>query len=243
MYSLNPCDALFTFEFYRRLVYFNDIESVGCVMVEVNTKRPRGRPRNEASVIEDTKFALLRAGMAMLTEKGFTVSGIEPILKSVGVPKGSFYHYFSNKEAFGLAVLKAYQQYFERKLDHFLLNEDIPYQQRLVEFSKDACEGMVRHDFKRGCLVGNLEQESVLLSDVFNQQIQACYQSWQDKLAQYLLAGQAEGAFSFTNDANQMAQIFWLGWEGAVHRARLLKSCQPLESYMAFYLANIFKPE
>ncbi|KZN14426.1 acrylate utilization transcriptional regulator AcuR [Marinomonas sp. TW1] len=212
-------------------------------MVELKTRRPRGRPKSEASVSEDTKLALLRAGMAMLTEKGFTVSGIEPILKSVGVPKGSFYHYFSNKEAFGLAVLKAYQQYFESKLDHFLQNEELPYQQRLVHFSKDACEGMVRHHFKRGCLVGNLEQESVLLSESFNQHIQACYQSWQNRLAQYLQAGQVDGVFAFKDDANQMAQIFWLGWEGAVHRARLLKSCQPLESYMAFYLANILKPE
>ncbi|AEF56554.1 TetR/AcrR family transcriptional regulator [Marinomonas posidonica] len=212
-------------------------------MVELNTRRPRGRPKSESSVLEDSKLALLRAGMAMLTEKGFTVSGIEPILKSVGVPKGSFYHYFSNKEAFGLEVLKAYQQYFESKLDYFLLNEEIPYQQRLVQFSQDACDGMARHHFKRGCLVGNLEQESVLLSESFNQQIQACYQSWQDKLAQYLLAGKESGVLMFKDDASQLAQIFWLGWEGAVHRARLLKSCQPLESYMTFYLANILTSE
>jgi len=33
-----------------------------------------------------------------LTEKGYSATGIEEVLRSVDVPKGSFYRYFPSKE-------------------------------------------------------------------------------------------------------------------------------------------------
>lgn len=53
--------------------------------------------------MSDTRELLLRAGLEVLTEKGFAATGIDEILGRVGVPKGSFYHYDS-KEAFGLQL-------------------------------------------------------------------------------------------------------------------------------------------
>jgi len=100
-----------------------------------SNKPRRGRPKKQTTDALDTREALLRAGMLMLTESGFIRSGIDPILKSVGVPKGSFYHYFSSKEAFGLAVLARYRRYFEAKLDGFLLDEAFSPLERLQRFA------------------------------------------------------------------------------------------------------------
>lgn len=46
-----------------------------------------------------------------LTEKGFSATGLDEILKAVGVPKGSFYHYFDSKEAFGAELIDRYAQH------------------------------------------------------------------------------------------------------------------------------------
>ena len=62
-------------------------------------KRRRGRPPKELAGYSETREALLSAGVVALTTKGFSATGIDEILKSVNVPKGSFYHYFKNKEA------------------------------------------------------------------------------------------------------------------------------------------------
>ncbi|BFM50134.1 TetR family transcriptional regulator C-terminal domain-containing protein [Marinomonas sp. THO17] len=208
-------------------------------MPELSKTSSRGRPKKTSSQGEQTRQALLHAGVALLTEKGFINSGIEPILKIVGVPKGSFYHYFASKEAFGLHVLDSYQEYFENKLDHFLLNESLSCVDRLRAFAQDASQGMAKYNYQRGCLVGNLEQESTQLSAAFNLKIQACYQSWQDRLANCLLTGQSRGEWQLQQEAQSLAQIFWLGWEGAVHRARLLVSSQPLESFMDFFINSL----
>jgi TetR/AcrR family transcriptional repressor of nem operon len=48
----------------------------------------------------------VRAGVVAFTEKGFSATGIEEILQSVSVPKGS--HYFESKEVFGAELISVY---------------------------------------------------------------------------------------------------------------------------------------
>lgn len=59
--------------------------------------RRRGRPPRQRDGLTDARELLMRAGLEVLTEKGFSATGIEEILSRVGVPKGSFYHYFDSK--------------------------------------------------------------------------------------------------------------------------------------------------
>jgi TetR/AcrR family transcriptional repressor of nem operon len=56
------------------------------MMTRTVVKR-RGRPPKIARTIPDTRVALIRGGTAILTEQGFTASGIDGILKQVGIPK------------------------------------------------------------------------------------------------------------------------------------------------------------
>jgi TetR/AcrR family transcriptional repressor of nem operon len=81
--------------------------------------RRRGRPSKELAGYSATREALVRAGVVMLTEKDYSATGIDEILRSVDVPMGSFYHYFPSKEAFGAELIESYANYFSRKLDRF----------------------------------------------------------------------------------------------------------------------------
>src|SRR5215469_1994707 len=46
----------------------------------------------------DTRAALLEAGDRLLLTSGYAGTGLSEILASAGVPKGSFYHWFSSKQ-------------------------------------------------------------------------------------------------------------------------------------------------
>lgn len=97
--------------------------------------------------------------MALLTEQGFASTGIDTVLRRIGVPKGSFYNYFPSKEHFGREVMAAYAAYFLHKLDRWFGCEDLAPLERLSAFIADAKLGLRRHGFTRGCLVGNLGEE------------------------------------------------------------------------------------
>jgi TetR/AcrR family transcriptional repressor of nem operon len=199
----------------------------------------RGRPPKIAREHADTRELLLRCGMQMLTEQGFAVTGIDAVLKQVGVPKGSFYHYFDSKEAFGQAVLQRYAGYFAGKLDRWLLNEaELPLQ-RLLSFVEDAKAGMTRHQFRRGCLVGNLGQEVTVLPESFRNELEDVLLDWQQRLATCLQQAASQGQIAANSDCAALAAFFWIGWEGAVLRARLVQDVRPLDVFTDGFLAGI----
>lgn len=203
--------------------------------------RPRrpGRPPKVDRDNLETREALLRRGLEVLTEQSFSATGLDYILKEVGIPKGSFYHYFPSKEAFGRAVLDEYARYFAQRLDRWLLDEALSPLERLVGFVQSAKSGMARHDYRRGCMVGNLGQEISLLPDGFRDVLEQTLLDWQSKLAGCLTAAQSMGELAADADCNELAAFFWIGWEGAVLRARLVKSATPLNTFIAGYLRGL----
>ena len=223
---------------YSGLDIKNDRSNISAMTIAKPPGR-RGRPPKVPREHADTREALLRCGMEVLTEQGFAVTGIDAVLKRVNVPKGSFYHYFDNKEAFGQAVLRRYAEYFARKLDRWLLNEaELPLQ-RLHNFVEDAKAGMTRHQFRRGCLVGNLGQEVVVLPDSFRIELEQVLLDWQQRLAVCLRQALSQGQIGADSDCDALAAYFWIGWEGAVLRARLVQDVRPLDVFIKGFLAGI----
>lgn len=185
---------------------------------------------------------MLRAGLAVLTEKGFAAGSLDEILQNAGVPKGSFYHYFSSKEAFGLALIERYGTYFARKLDHHFGNTALAPLARLQAFIDDAQAGLLRFDFRRGCLIGNLGQEAGSLPASYGEHLRAVLTDWQARLTGCLEAARAAGQIATHTDCAQQAGYFWIGWEGAVMRARLEHSNAPLQLFAQMFFAGLPHP-
>ncbi|TMP76389.1 TetR/AcrR family transcriptional regulator [Pseudoalteromonas sp. S1608] len=201
----------------------------------------RGRPPKIARDNADTKALLLRVGLETLTEFGFSATGLDTILKKAKVPKGSFYHYFKSKEAFGLALVDAYDTFFIAKLKFYLEQPEVPPLERIVNFTQSAIAGMQKYDYKRGCLVGNLNQELNHLSDEFKIRLMQSYHAWQAQLTQCLDLAQQQHTIKTDIDTTQMSEYFWIGWEGAVMRAKLTQSSKPLTLYTEMFLRTLIR--
>ncbi|MBF4560355.1 TetR/AcrR family transcriptional regulator [Pseudomonas sp. p50] len=208
-------------------------------MTDLKLPSRRGRPPKVPRDNLDTRDALIRCGTEILTEQGFMATGIDGVLKKVGVPKGSFYHYFASKEDFGLAVMDNYATYFAKKLDRWLLDDSLTPLQRVLAFVEDAKTGMEKFHFKRGCLVGNLGQEVTILPDGFREHLDSTLLSWQKRLADCLQLAQVAGELAEDADCTELAAYFWIGWEGAVLRARLVKSTAPLSTFINGFMAGL----
>lgn len=198
-------------------------ESSPSAAVRQPARRGGGRP--------DTRAELVRVGTEILTEKGFNSTGIDEVLKRVGVPKGSFYHYFASKEAFGEAVIASYAEYFAAKLDRLLGNPQRAPLDRIRDFIEEAKHGMGKYDFRRGCLVGNLGQELAGLNESFRERLEAVLMTWQARLAACLEEARVRGDIAADADPAAIAEFFWTGWEGAILRAKLTRSLAPMERF------------
>ncbi|MFZ1037037.1 MAG: TetR/AcrR family transcriptional regulator, partial [Smithella sp.] len=58
----------------------------------------------------DKKQELIAVGAKLMHLKGYNDTGVQEILDKAGLPKGSFYNYFKNKEDFGLLVIDYYME-------------------------------------------------------------------------------------------------------------------------------------
>lgn len=204
----------------------------------IKPRRPGRPPKIDRGPL-DTREALLRRGLEVLTEQGLMATGLDFLLKEVGVPKGSFYHYFESKQAFGRAVLDQYAHYFAGRLDRWLLDDSLSPLERLAGFVQSARTGMARHGFRRGCMVANLGQEAGLLGEEFRVALEQILLDWQAKLARCLRAAQDCGELGRQADCDQLAGFFWIGWEGAVLRARLVRNDAPLNTFIAGFFRGL----
>jgi len=201
------------------------------VVVRDRMKRAAGR--------SDTRRALVWCGTELLTERGFQVTGIEEVLKRVGVPKGSFYHFFKSKDEFGVAVIHNYVDYYARKMDRIFNNTALSPLSRLKAFVENAKHGMTRFDFRRGCLIGNLGQELASLDNEFRGQLEAVLVSWETRVTACLEEAVQMGEISSDNDAHALSRFFWIGWEGAILRAKLTRSLAPIDHFAGIYFSRV----
>lgn len=208
-------------------------------MVDSTPKPKRGRPSKSFEHHGQTRDALIRAGMELLTSQGFAATGIDAVLKVMGVPKGSFYHYFGSKEQFGHEVLEAYDAYICRKLDRWLLQPDRTSLERLLDFVRDAKAGVERYEFKRGCLVGNLAQEVGALPEGFRDALDGVLRRWQARVSVCLTEGQKAGEIAPDLDCEVLAEFFWIGWEGAILRSRVELSPRALDTFAGAFVSLV----
>lgn len=204
----------------------------------IKPRRPGRPPKLDRDNLE-TREVLIRRGLEVLTEQGFTATGLDFLLKQVAIPKGSFYNYFPSKEAFVLVVLEHYADYFARLLDQHLLDEAMSPLERLVSFVQAAKAGMARHEYRRGCMVGNLGQEISVLPESFRPLLEQIQLDWQARLATCLRSAQKAGELPRSANCDELAAFFWIGWEGAVLRARLVQGDAPLNTFIAGFLRGL----
>lgn len=181
-----------------------------------------------------TKRRLLDAGLVMLLKHGYNDLGIQALLEATGVPKGSFYHHFRDKEAFALEVIDEYMRDVHAGLDACLGDATVPPLARVRGFfvaSQDRChqEGYM------GCLLGGLGQELSGVSDVFRRKIEWCFTGIAARIAVCLEEARRRGELPADSDVSRLSALLVDCWEGAALRSRLRRDPAPLGEMLDFF--------
>ena len=184
-----------------------------------------------------TKQRLLDVGMAMLLEHGYHGLGIQALLDAAQTPKGSFYHFFQDKEDFALQVIDQYMQGVHAGLDACLSETSRPPLERVRRFFEQTRQSYKREGYL-GCLLGGLGQELSGANDVFRRKIEKCFTEISERTAACLEEARQRGDIAADADTRRMASLLVDCWEGAALRSRLRGNASPLNAMLDFFFQS-----
>jgi TetR/AcrR family transcriptional repressor of nem operon len=187
-----------------------------------------------------TKQRLLEAGLYLLLKYGYNDLGIQGVLEATGVPKGSFYHYFSSKEDYALQVIDLYMAEVHAGLDASLGDATLSPLDRVRRFFELSRDKYSRDGYL-GCMLGGLGQELSGASEVFREKIESCFSVIAGRIADCLEEARRQGDLPSQADARSLADLLLNCWEGAALRSRLGRDAAPLQAMLEFYFASVMR--
>ena len=180
----------------------------------------------------DTRQHILDCGRQLVATKGFVGVGLAEILSTAGVPKGSFYHYFASKEAFGEALLEAYFDYYEDWLGTLSAQPGRSGAQRLLAYFEHWVETQQGNDRAEQCLIVKLAAEISDLSEAMRASMLAGTQAILRHLTKLVAAGQADGSIGSSDVPESLALFLYQAWLGASLLAKLQRETSAFDTVM-----------
>lgn len=180
----------------------------------------------------DTRRGILDTAHGIVGAKGFSGVGLNEILVAAGVPKGSFYHYFGSKEAFGEALLADYFEAYLADIDATLAEPGLSHAERLMNYWRkwQATQGSI--DYQRKCLAVKLAAEVSDLSEPMRLALKRGTAGIIDRVTGAIQAGVAEGSLKVEAEPRATAETLYHLWLGASLMAKIERTDVPFEAAM-----------
>lgn len=180
----------------------------------------------------DTRSQILTTGRRLTAAQGYTGVGLSALLKEAGVPKGSFYHYFASKEAYGCALLNEFMTEYGVRLNTSLAHPDMDARSRIFTYFERWRTKQLSPDPQDRCLIVKLSAEVADLSEDMSSILQKGVSDIIARLALTLEQGAEDGTIVPLENPKASAEMIYHMWLGASLIASISHSDAPLNSAM-----------
>jgi TetR/AcrR family transcriptional repressor of nem operon len=176
---------------------------------------------------------ILAVGQRIMSGKGFSAVGLNEILTEAKVPKGSFYHYFDSKDAFGEAMLSNYFEDYLADLDAVMAEPGASTAQRLLNYFAMWRDNQSFLDCQGKCLAVKLAAEVADLSEAMRAVLNQGTSAIIARLTAALESGVEDGSLAIDDNARPVAESLYQLWLGASVMVKIVRSAEPFDAAMA----------
>src|SRR5580700_1451212 len=192
-----------------------------------------------------TRTRLLDAARYLFWEKGYAATGIAEILERAEANSGSFYHFFTSKEALLLAVLDGYLEGLEPIIVRPAFARHSDPIQRLYAILQGYRERLVETGCRYGCPLGRLALEIEAENLPAHNRIADNFSGWTSAVRKCLQQAREQGRLAPDLDLDALATFVLTAMEGGVMQSRSYRSVKPfdqsvaqLRSYFAYLITK-----
>src|SRR5215469_13749059 len=195
------------------------------------TKYPRLTSRGAA-----TRERIVAGAAALIYERGVANTSLDDIMALTATSKSQLYHYFADKDALVLEVIR-------RQLDQVVAGQETELRELwtwegLQRWRDHLVEGTRATGGVGGCPLGSLASELADSSDSAREALVACFAEWESYLVDGFSAMRQAGLISRGADPAELAVTVMTALQGGLLLAQTTRDIRPLELALDMAIAH-----
>ncbi len=181
---------------------------------------------------------IVQAGMKLLMERGYHAMSVKDLADEAGIPKGSVYNYFDNKDDLAIQVLHEYADRVCSNLEAMLLGTSGTAKARLRKHFDKVTSTQCTSG---GCLAGNLAQELAFVDKRYGKELEEVFSRFEKVFAIFFERAKVDGEISGDESAKELAEFVVTGIQGALLRSKTTGTSRPVKLFVKRLMDELFE--
>ncbi len=181
------------------------------------------------SETKSARQTILDTAQVLVGRKGFSAVGLNEILQAAEVPKGSFYHYFSSKDAFGVVLLDTYFDNYLHGMQQLFDAPGLSHCAKLMRYWQAWTDNQTGCTDAGKCLAVKLGAEVSDLSEPMRLALRRGTSRTIELLATSLRRGVEDGSLVLEHGPHTLAPQLYALWLGASVMSKITRTSAPFD--------------
>ena len=185
------------------------------------------------------KEDILRVGIDLMRTTGYHNVGVQEVIKTCSIPKGSFYNFFESKEKFAVQAIQLYSSDILEFWTQIEQSQELNGEQKVHAAFKVLFNEYQEGNYQRTCLLGNLSLETCSSSKALGRQIEQSWTEWKEVLRLMIQQAREEGSFSNRMSSSAITNFLFDTFYGILNRIKVERSSLPVKQFFSVYIPMV----
>ena len=196
-----------------------------------------------SSETKTVRQSILDTAQLIVGRKGFSAVGLNEILQTAEVPKGSFYHYFTSKDAFGVVLLDHYFDNYVHGMQQLFEQPGLTQHTKLMRYWQCWIDNQTGCTDAGKCLAVKLGAEVSDLSEPMRLALQRGTARTIGLLAEALQQGVEDGSVAITQHPDSLARRLYALWLGTSVMSKITRTTAPFDEALGLTRQLLGQPQ
>ena len=175
---------------------------------------------------------ILKQGIDLMSQSGYHGIGVMDILKSMSIPKGSFYNFFDSKEAFIIEAIELYGASNLKLIDRIEQMTELNPLEKVKTYFHHLIQKNKAQHFKYSCFWGNMSTEVAGQNEKVSAAIKDQMAIIKVRFVLWLTEAQKQNILIDAYSPTQLADFLYTNFHGAMVTMKYQQSAKPLEDFL-----------
>ncbi|MFI4913252.1 MAG: TetR/AcrR family transcriptional regulator [Sedimentisphaeraceae bacterium JB056] len=190
---------------------------------------------------QNKKNDIINASIGLMHLRGYNGTSVKDITDIAGIPKGSFYNYFKDKEHYAVDALNYFFFELFNNYTSILIDKNLKPLERINKFFKSLISLLEKQDLKLGCFIGNITQEMGNTSELISDTVAKIHSELETMIYNNLIEAYENKTLKKELDLKVLASFIVNSWQGTLLRTKVTNDQTILNAFYTVLNEDLLK--